>query len=102
MNAAVAATGFFTASYAHIINAIVGTKYGVKESHQAGMEVMYHLLQNGMGAKYIGDKTTRDKLMLLAELYNLSNQGVRKYEHSNRNRAVNALWENWCFGMLTS
>ena len=102
MNAAVAATGFFTASYSHIVNAIVGTKYGVKESHQAGVEVMYHLLQNGMGAKYIGDKTTRDKLMLLAEMYNLSDQGVRKYEHSNRNRAVNALWENWCFGMLTS
>jgi len=55
-----------------------------------------------MGAKYIGDKTTRDKLMLLAELYNLSSQGVKKYEHSNRNRAVNALWDNWCFGMLTS
>jgi len=55
-----------------------------------------------MGAKYIGDKTTRDKLMLLAEMYNLSDQGVRKYEHSNRNRAVNALLENWCFGMLTS
>jgi len=44
MNVAVAATGFFTASYAHIVNAIVGTKYGVKESHQAGMEVMHHLL----------------------------------------------------------
>lgn len=102
MNIAVAATGFFTASYAHIINSIVGVKYGVKESHQAGVEVMWHMLENGMGAKYIGDKTTKDKVMLLAELYNLSSQGTRKYEHSNRNRTVNVLWDNWCFGMLTS
>lgn len=102
LNIAVAGTGFFTAAYSHLINGLTGSRYGFKEVNQAGVEVMWHMLENGMGARYIGDKLTKDKVMLIMELYNVADQGIKKYEHSNRNRAVNIVWDNWCFGMLTS
>jgi len=41
-----------------------------------------------------------DKLMLLAEHFNVSNQLTRKFKNSNRNRFVRFL-DNWCFGGLT-
>jgi hypothetical protein len=35
------------------------------------------------------------------EYFNIADQGKRKYEHTNRSRAVNVVNDNWCFGMLT-
>lgn len=100
-NIAVAVTGFLTATYSHIINAMVGQRYDGEDLSRAGIEVFEHLLRNGIGLNYIGDKMSNDKLMVLAEYFNISDQGKRKYKNTNRLRAVNALEENWCFGMLT-
>lgn len=39
--------------------------------------------------------------MIVMEYFNIADQGKRKYEHVNRNRLVNTVNDNWCFGMLT-
>ena len=54
------------------------------------------------GWNYIGNRTSTNKMMVLAETYNISNQGSRKYQHSNRNRAFNIINENWCFGQMSA
>lgn len=100
-NIAVAGTGFLTASYTHIIQAMTGQHYTLKDAINGGNTVMWHLLMNIGGAKYIGDKLSKDKLMITMEYFNIADQGKRKYQHVNRNRAVNAVNDNWCFGMLT-
>lgn len=98
---AVAATGFLTASYAHLINGITGDRgYGSREVFAAGKEVLSHMLRNFGGASYVGNQMSKDKLMVLAEYFNIANQSERKFKHSNRNRIVRAL-DNWCYGMLT-
>lgn len=100
-NIAVAATGFLTAGYSHLINAITGQRYDFEDLSRAGSEVFEHLLRNGGGIGYIGNKLSEDKLMVLAEYFNISDQGKRKYKNTNWNRMANALNDNWCFGMLT-
>lgn len=35
------------------------------------------------------------------EMYNIGNQGERKYKNSNRWEAINSINDNWCYGMLT-
>jgi hypothetical protein len=46
MSPAVALTGFFTAQYAHLINAIVGDRgYGMNEWSQATGEVINHYIR---------------------------------------------------------
>ena len=100
-NIAVAGTGFLTASYTHMIQALTGQHYTLKDAINGGNTVLWHLLQNIGGAKYVGDKLSQDKLMIVMEYFNIADQGKRKYEHVNRSRLVNAVNDNWCFGMLT-
>lgn len=100
-NIAVAATGFLTAGYSHLINAITGQRYDFEDFSRAGVEVFEHILRNGGGIGYIGNKLSEDKLMVLAEYFNISDQGKRKYKNTNWNRLANAMNDNWCFGMLT-
>lgn len=100
-NIAVAGTGFLTANYTHIIQALTGQHYTLKDAINGGNTVLWHLLMNIGGANYIGNKLSQDKLMITMEYFNIADQGKRKYEHVNRNRLVNAVNDNWCFGMLT-
>lgn len=102
MSPAVALTGFFTAQYTHLINAIVGDRgYGMNEWRQATGEVIGHYIKNYGGLKYASNQLSDDKIMLLAERFDVSNQLKRKFKNSNRNRFTRFL-DNWCFGMLTS
>jgi len=100
-NIAVAGTGYLTANYTHIIQALTGQHYTWKDAIDGANTVLWHLLMNAGGAKYIGNKLSQDKLMVVMEYFNIADQGKRKYEHVNRNRLVNAVNDNWCFGMLT-
>lgn len=102
MSPAVALTGFFTAQYTHLINAIVGDRgYGMNEWTQAAGESIGHFIKNYAGIQYVSNQQSNDKVMLLAEYFDVSNQLKRKFKNSNRNRFVRFL-DNWCFGMLTS
>jgi hypothetical protein len=50
MSPAVALTGFFTAQYSHLINAIVGDRgYGMREYTQATGEVIGHYIRTYAG-----------------------------------------------------
>lgn len=100
-NIAVAGTGFLTASYTHIIQAMTGQHYTLKDAINGGNTVMWHMLMNIGGVKYIDNKLSRDKLMITMEYFNIADQGKRKYKHINRNHLVNTVNDNWCFGMLT-
>lgn len=102
MSPAVALTGFFTAQYSHLINAIVGDRgYGMREYTQAAGEVIGHYIRTYAGIQYASNQLSDDKIMLLAEKFDVSNQLKRKFKNSNRSRFVRFI-DNWCFGMLTS
>ena len=101
MSPAVALTGFFTAQYAHLINAITGDRgYGMSEWTQATGEVISHYIRTYGGIGMASNQMSDDKLVLLAEHFNVSNQLTRKFKNANRNRFVRFL-DNWCFGGLT-
>lgn len=102
MSPAVALTGFFTAQYAHLINAIVGDRgYGMNEWSQATTEVIGHYIRTYGGVQMASNQLSNDKTMLLAEHFNVANQLTRKFKNSNRNRFIRFL-DNWCFGGLTA
>ena len=71
-NIAVAGTGFLTAGYTHIIQAMTGQHYTLKDAIAGGNTVMWHLLQNIGGVKYIDNKLSRDKLMITMEYFNIA------------------------------
>ena len=100
-NIAVAGTGFTTAIWAHIVNSIVGQKYSFSDACAATRFVLHHLVENGMGAKYIEDHNSKDLLMLIMEHFNVASQLERKMKDSNRNKFINAITHNWAFGGLT-
>lgn len=102
MSPAVALTGYFTAQYSHLINAIVGDRgYSMNEWTQATGEVINHYIRNYAGAGYASNQLSKDKVMLLAEYFDVANQLKRKFEHSNRSRIIRLL-DNWCFGGLVA
>ena len=102
MSPAVALTGFFTAQYVHLINAIVGDRgYGMNEWSQATTEVIGHYIRTYGGVQMASNQLSNDKTMLLAEHFNVANQLTRKFKNSNRNRFIRFL-DNWCFGGLTA
>lgn len=101
MSPAVALTGFFTAQYSHLINAIVGDRgYTMNEYTQATAEVINHYIMNYGGVGYASNQKSNDKVMLLAEFFDVANQLKRKFKNTNRSRIVRFL-DNWCFGGLT-
>jgi hypothetical protein len=54
-----------------------------------------------LGANYISNRLSNDKLMLITEYFNIADQGERKLKHSNRNRFINGITDNVHFGMLS-
>lgn len=101
MNIAVAEVGFLDAYRAHVINALTGRRYGFAEATKAAGIVSAHIFKNFLGANYIANRLSNDKLMLICEYFNVADQGEKKAKHSNRNRLVNAVNENHTFGMLS-
>lgn len=102
MSPAVALTGFFTAQYAHLINAIVGDRgYSMNEWTQATGEVIGHYIKNYGGVQYASNQLSNDKVMLLAEYFDVANQLKRKFKNANRSRIIR-FFDNWCFGGLTT
>jgi hypothetical protein len=88
MNPKVAAVGFLTTSFTHIINGLVGYKYSTSDMFKAGLIVANEFGSNLFGARFIGNRLTKNKLMLLMEMLDMSDQSGRKTEHSNRNRIL--------------
>lgn len=101
LNPKVALTGFLTAMGTHVLNTITGQHYG-HEGHIAFLEVLRRIGQNFLGARYIGNPLRNDDMMVMAEVFDVAGQMERKYEGTNRNRFVQAIYKNSVFGMLSS
>ena len=100
-NFIVAATGFLSALFSHTVQVITGQHYSGKEGVKAARLVAYHIFKNMLGANYIANRLSNDKLMLITEYFNVADQGERKLNHSNRNRFINGIADNIHFGMLS-
>ena len=100
-NIAVAGTGFITAMAAHTVQALVGHRYSFKSSFAGTVEQIWQLIKSFGGATNIGNKVSTNKMTVLAENFNIANQNTRKTKHTNRNRLLNAISDNWCFGYLS-
>ena len=102
MNPKVALVGFFTTMFTHTINGLVGYKYGTRDMFNAGLITINEFGSNFGGLKFMGDRLTKNKLMLLLEMLDMSDQSGRKAEHSNRNRWLQALYKNSTFGIMSA
>jgi hypothetical protein len=102
MNPKVALVGFFTTMFTHTINGIVGYKYSTSDMFNAGIIAMNEFGSNFAGARFIGDRLTKNKLILLLEMLDMSDQSGRKSEHSNRNRILQAIYKNSTFGIMSA
>lgn len=102
MNPKVALVGFFTTMFTHTINGIVGYKYSKSDMFNAGIIAMNEFGSNFAGARFIGDRLTKNKLILLLEMLDMSDQSGRKSEHSNRNRILQAIYKNSTFGIMSA
>jgi len=87
LNPKVAIVGFLTTSFTHILNGAVGYKYGGREMWNANKIVLKEFGRSIFSeGTFIGSRLTKNRVMLLMEMMDLSNQSDRKTEHSNRNR----------------
>lgn len=101
-NLMVAGTGFITSTLAHTIQIFTGKRYSHSSAIAGTLEQIHQFFFTLNGVhNFVGNKTSTNKLMVLAETFNLSNQGERKRKHSQRNRLFNVVEENWCFGGMT-
>lgn len=100
LNMAVAGTGLFTAQTAHLMNGFEGQKYGIRETTNAFIEVVKSLVQSALGYRILGCNSRLFQQNLM-ELFNVSEQGTRKFRDTNMNRFVAGLKHNWLFGMMT-
>ena len=101
-SAVVALTGFFTSSYAHIINSFVGNKaYGFREACAAAGIVLWSGIKRGWDFVTTGNGTYRDKVLGLMRLYNIVDQQKKKYKKSHQNKFLRFLSNNYIFGMLS-
>ena len=98
----VAIVGLLTTLIQHLLNAVVGYRYSMKDLGTATLEVMNRFMRNGFGINYIGNKTSDDLLMKLSEHFNVADQMSRKFEHTNRNRLINAVGINFIYGGLST
>lgn len=101
LNPKVAAVGFFTSQFAHIINALTGYKYSAADAFKASMITFSEFGLNAITGQLLGNRLTKNKLMLLLENLDISGMFDRKAEHSNRNRWLQVLYKNSTFGFLT-
>lgn len=73
LNPKVAAVGFLTSQYQHLINAIVGQRYGKRDAAMAMLDVVERIVvRNLLGARYIGNHLSKDLMMVCAEFFNIA------------------------------
>lgn len=102
LNPKVAAVGYMTSMWTHLINAITGQKYSEQNAREASFEVLYRLGKHLSGITYVANPSSNDKMMLLMEEFDTSNQGENKTKHTNRHRLVRGILGNITFGFLSS
>lgn len=102
LNPKVAAVGFMTSMWTHLINAVTGQKYSKKSAGEAFLEVLYRVGKNLAGIAYVANPNSNDKMMLLMEEFDVSNQGENKAKHTNRRRLIRGFFGNLTFGFLSS
>lgn len=100
LNPIVAFTGMLTTAHAHLMNAIVGKKYGLKEMTQSFWIVSNSLLQSAMGWRILGNnsKLLQQNLM---EFFNITDQGNKKFLDTRMNRVAGTLKRNFIYGLMT-
>lgn len=101
-NPKVALVGYLTTTYGHMINAVCGNAYNPSDAAFAAKTVTGYMVKNLCGARTVGATLSDDKLIVIMERFNLSNQLKRKFSHSNWNRAAKVAYENSIFGFLSS
>ena len=101
LNPKVGIVGLLSTWQAHLINAIVGKRYGIKDGTYAAMELMLQFAKSMFGHRLIGNRSHMLQ-QNLNEYYNLTGQSINKFRNTNRNRYVNALMHNWVYGMMTT
>lgn len=102
LNPKVAAVGFMTSMWTHLINAVTGQKYSKKSATSAAFEVILRLGKHLGGITYVANPNSNDKMMLLMEEFDVANQGENKAKHINRRRLVRGIFGNITFGFLSS
>lgn len=97
----VALTGFFTSSYAHLINSFVGNKaYGFREAWSAAWIVLWSGIKRGFNF-VTANKEYRDKVLELMRYFNIVDQQKKKYKKSHQNKILRWISNNYIFGMLS-
>ena len=102
MNPKVAAVGYMTSMWTHLINSVTGQKYGKKSAWEAAWEVVYRIGKNLAGMNYVVNPHSDDKMMLLMEDFDISNQGENKAKHTNRVRLLRGVAQHATFAFLSS
>lgn len=100
LNPIVALTGMITTSHAHLMNALVGKKYGIKEMAQSFWIVSQSLIQSALGWRILGNnsKLLQQNLM---EFFNITDQGNKKFLDTRLNRLAGVLKRNFIYGFMT-
>lgn len=97
----VSIVGFISAQYTHLMTAITGQRYNFHHDWIIGQSFMIKsLIESGAGARIFG-KSSRLEQQNLMELFDIAEQGSKKYRHTNRIPIINAMTENWSYGGLT-
>ena len=107
-NPKVAIVGTATSTYVHLINQLVGSVPGVHDKYdiKIGIAALGEMLlrvtaRSGFGLTSISNPRSNDKMMLLMEECDLTNQLQRKFMYSDRNRGFGAISKNYVYGFLT-
>ena len=101
MNPKVAAVGFMTSMWVHIINGFTGQKYSKRHVASGFIEVIYRIARSLFGLRYINNNNTNDVLMLLMREFNAAQQGEKVGQHTNRNILVQGIIGNLTFGFMS-
>lgn len=97
-NPIVAFTGLFTSLFSHQVNMLTGQKYNTKDAIMAAREFILHM---GGILGSISNKRSGNKVVLLAEMFNIGERGTKKYKNTNRYRIANIVNDNHTYGFLS-
>ena len=99
-NKAVAYTGFFTTSVAHLINSLVGSKYSTSDVFWASWECAKYVATRLFGAFDAENSNSSNKIIKLMELFDLGGQYESKIKNSSDARLLRLFKQNYIWGML--
>lgn len=88
LNFACAATGFFTALHAHIVNSITGRYYTFDNACSAFKDIVFDLFKHGFSA---GSRTYKSEQMAYMDYFEVGSTIDSLFTHTNRPRCVNFL-----------